>query len=72
MFEGDDPDDIKLYELGAANKAFNRSADAFDNYNNNNNNISIVKIITNLSDNHRRDSLKDYELVHRKNSFVAL
>ena len=67
MFEDDDQNDSKLYELGTVNNGYDSNTDSAAN-----NNISVVKIVTNLNDNKRRSSIKDYELVHRKNSFVAL
>ena len=68
MFEDDDRNEAKLYELGAVNNGYDNSQD-----NGNKSAISVAKIITNLADEQitRKNSLKDYELVHRKNSFVA-
>lgn len=69
MFEDEDRNEIKLYELGSVNNGYDNSHD-----NGSRSAISVAKIITNLAEeqNLRKESLKDYELVHRKSSFVAL
>ena len=62
MFEDNDHEN-KSYELGSVNNGFNN-----DNYSNG---INVIKITTKQSEN-KRNSLVDFELVYRKNSFTAL
>jgi hypothetical protein len=71
MFEDEEENENESnnpQEMGKINKAFDDSVDSDKN-------ICVTKVkkyTTELNQEQRRDSLKDYELVHRKNSFVSL
>jgi hypothetical protein len=71
MFEDEEENENESnssQEMGKINKAFDDSVGSDKN-------ICVIKVkkyTTELNQEQRRDSLKDYELVHRKNSFVSL
>ncbi len=69
MFEDENENEnnsVKPQEIGNINNAFSESTE------NNLNAIKVKKYTTEEIEHQRRDSLKDFELMHRKNSFVTL